>query len=288
MADVGYHFANLWVAADKQNWPLANYYLGETRSHLKWAVRIHAVRKTSTGAEVDLNGILEAVDNSFLAEVEQCDYEQRRGKIRDRVPWGNPSGLLCLPSGVRKAVPSSAGAECTGRVHSQFRSRRQLAEMKRLRSPTQPQGTFMRTFLRNVAASGSAFALLTTARADDIVPTVMSPPAHTALRYDEDYSYLEDPAARTDLFDPLKYIPLNESGDWYVTLGGELRDRYEYFNNYTFGSGAQDKDGYNLLRVMPHADVHLGEYLRVLFYRGNQRHGTRPRGRAAPERRERG
>src|SRR6266404_3334793 len=41
MADVGYHFANLWFAADKQNWPLANYYLGETRSHLKWAVRIH-------------------------------------------------------------------------------------------------------------------------------------------------------------------------------------------------------------------------------------------------------
>src|SRR6266436_1689970 len=53
MADVGYHFANLWFAAEKQNWPLANYYLGETRSHLGWAVRIHRVRKTSAGAEVD-------------------------------------------------------------------------------------------------------------------------------------------------------------------------------------------------------------------------------------------
>src|SRR5437016_14585721 len=40
MADVGYHFSNLWFAADKQNWPLAAYSLGETRSHLKWAVRI--------------------------------------------------------------------------------------------------------------------------------------------------------------------------------------------------------------------------------------------------------
>jgi len=69
MADVGYHFANLWYAADQQNWQLANYYLGETRSHLKWAVRIHAVRKTSTGAEVDLNGIMEAVDNTFLSEI---------------------------------------------------------------------------------------------------------------------------------------------------------------------------------------------------------------------------
>ncbi len=69
MADVGYHFANLWFAADKQNWPLANYYLGETRSHLRWAVRLHRVRKTSAGAEVDLKGILDAVDNSMLSEV---------------------------------------------------------------------------------------------------------------------------------------------------------------------------------------------------------------------------
>ena len=69
MADVGYHFANLWFAADKQNWPLANYYLGETRSHLRWAVRIHPVRKTKAGAEVDLKGILDAVDNSFLTEI---------------------------------------------------------------------------------------------------------------------------------------------------------------------------------------------------------------------------
>src|SRR5216684_6851768 len=69
MADAGYHFANLWFAADNQNWPLANYYLGETRSHLRWAVRLHRVRKTSAGAEVDLKGILDAVDNSMLSEV---------------------------------------------------------------------------------------------------------------------------------------------------------------------------------------------------------------------------
>jgi len=71
MVDVGYHFANLWFAADKQNWPLANYYLGETRSHLQWAVRIHPVRKTSAGAEVDLKGILDAIDNSFLAQIKK-------------------------------------------------------------------------------------------------------------------------------------------------------------------------------------------------------------------------
>ena len=72
MTDVGYHFANLWFAADKQNWPLAKYYLDETRSHLKWAVRIKPVRKTSAGNEVDLNGILEAVDNTMLADVSKA------------------------------------------------------------------------------------------------------------------------------------------------------------------------------------------------------------------------
>src|SRR3989442_12900231 len=68
MADVGYHFANLWFAVEKQNWPLANYYLGETRSHLRWAVRLHPVRQTKAG-DVDLKGILDAVDNSLLSEV---------------------------------------------------------------------------------------------------------------------------------------------------------------------------------------------------------------------------
>src|SRR6266571_5815336 len=68
MADVGYHFANLWFAADKQNWPLARYYLQETRSHLYWAVRLHPVRTTKVG-DVDLKGILDAVDNSFLTEI---------------------------------------------------------------------------------------------------------------------------------------------------------------------------------------------------------------------------
>ena len=69
MADVGYHFANLWFAADNQNWPLADYYLSGTRSHLRWAVRIHPVRKTKAGAEIGLKGILDAVDNSLFTEI---------------------------------------------------------------------------------------------------------------------------------------------------------------------------------------------------------------------------
>jgi len=72
MMDVGYHFANLWFAADKGNWPLASYYLDKTRTHLRWAVRIQPTRKTKAGASVDLNGILDAVDNSLLADIDKA------------------------------------------------------------------------------------------------------------------------------------------------------------------------------------------------------------------------
>jgi hypothetical protein len=68
MMDVGYHFTNLWFAAQHANWPLAQFYLDETRSHLRWAVRIIPVRRTKDG-EVDLRGLLEAVDRGALAEV---------------------------------------------------------------------------------------------------------------------------------------------------------------------------------------------------------------------------
>jgi hypothetical protein len=64
MEDVGYHFANLWFAAEQKNWPLADFYLAETRSHLRWAVRIIPVRKTLAGDNVGLQGILDAVDQT--------------------------------------------------------------------------------------------------------------------------------------------------------------------------------------------------------------------------------
>jgi hypothetical protein len=38
------------------------------------------------------------------------------------------------------------------------------------------------------------------------------PPAYTLTRYDEDYSFLANPANRTDPFDVIKYIPLFNFG----------------------------------------------------------------------------
>ena len=93
-------------------------------------------------------------------------------------------------------------------------------------------------------------------------PPPAEPPPYQPLRFNEDYRYLRDPARRTDVWDSIKYVPLRGNGEWYLSLGGELRERYEYFHHYLWGQGPQDPDGYLLQRYLLHADVHLGERLR--------------------------
>lgn len=83
------------------------------------------------------------------------------------------------------------------------------------------------------------------------------------LRYDEDYSYLRDAGRRTEAWDSIKYIPLNRAGDWYLSLGGELRPRYEYFHNDAWGAGEKDDNGYFLQRYLLHADLHMGKRTRA-------------------------
>ena len=111
MADVGYHFANLWFAADKQNWPLANYYLDETRSHLRWAVRIHPVRQTKAG-EVDLKGILDAVDNSFLTGIATAITNKDSAKFniayRQTIEGCYACHKACEKPFLRPQVPNAA------------------------------------------------------------------------------------------------------------------------------------------------------------------------------------
>jgi hypothetical protein len=71
------------------------------------------------------------------------------------------------------------------------------------------------------------------------------PPAYTVLRYDEDYSYLADPANRTEPLDLIKYIPLfNWGPSYFVTLGGDLREQYEFIQNDNFGLRSVNNHGY--------------------------------------------
>jgi hypothetical protein len=72
MVDVDYHFANLWFAAQNANWPLADFYLNETKSYLNWAVRIRPVRKLSSGQGFDLRPLLQGVESSSLAQIKSA------------------------------------------------------------------------------------------------------------------------------------------------------------------------------------------------------------------------
>jgi hypothetical protein len=79
MADVGAHFSNLWFAGKAENWPLADFYLSETKSHLQWAVRRIPIRKDNRGREINLVNILEAFENSQLAQLKATiDHKDER------------------------------------------------------------------------------------------------------------------------------------------------------------------------------------------------------------------
>jgi hypothetical protein len=80
MADVGDHFTNLWFAGTAENWPLADFYLGETKSHLHWAVRRIPIRKDKRGQDINLVNILEAFENSQLTQLKAViDRKERAG-----------------------------------------------------------------------------------------------------------------------------------------------------------------------------------------------------------------
>lgn len=85
MTDVAYHFTNLWFAGQHQNWPLAQFYFNESRSHIAWAVRIVPVRKTS-GGELRLQEMFDAFDKTLLADLKKqiADKNGKQFKVAYR------------------------------------------------------------------------------------------------------------------------------------------------------------------------------------------------------------
>jgi Alginate export len=88
-------------------------------------------------------------------------------------------------------------------------------------------------------------------------------PSYELLRDEEDWSFLRDPSQRSDWLDPIKFIPLSRGGDTFLTLGGEVRQQYERFQNEAWGSEPEDKNGYSLQRYMFHADLHVRQRFRA-------------------------
>ena len=82
------------------------------------------------------------------------------------------------------------------------------------------------------------------------------------LRYDEDWSFLQDPPCAREPLDRIKYISLGRE-KWFLSVGGEIRYKYENYLNPGFGTDAATPDGYILQRYLLHTDWHFGTHLRL-------------------------
>lgn len=88
-------------------------------------------------------------------------------------------------------------------------------------------------------------------------------------RYNDDFRYLADPARHDDLWDPLKYLKLGERPDFYLTLGGELREKYGHYDQPFFGLRRRAAEDYLFHRLLLNADLHLGSNLRSFLQLGD-------------------
>ncbi|HEV8414717.1 MAG TPA: alginate export family protein [Bryobacteraceae bacterium] len=87
-------------------------------------------------------------------------------------------------------------------------------------------------------------------------------PEYKLLRYEEDWSSLRNQTSPKDWLDSLKYVRLGQNEGWYLTIGGEIRERFEFVNHGTWGRDPEDNK-YLLQRYMLHTDVHLGSRFRL-------------------------
>jgi hypothetical protein len=102
---------------------------------------------------------------------------------------------------------------------------------------------------------------------------------YNVLRDNEDWSFLKDSNLRQDFWDPIKYIPLR-ADDWYLTIGGEIREVFEHVGNDNWGK-QPFTNAFLLERYMLHTNWHLGKQVRVFVQlksglESNRQGGPRP------------
>jgi hypothetical protein len=88
----------------------------------------------------------------------------------------------------------------------------------------------------------------------------------SAGRFNEDWAVLRgvDLGATDDFWDRLKFIPLTKDGSVWLTVGGQARERGEYFRQFLFGaSQPEQSDAYLLSRFRLNADLHVTPYFRI-------------------------
>lgn len=86
------------------------------------------------------------------------------------------------------------------------------------------------------------------------------------LRFNEDWSFLQNPALRTDRWDAIKYIPISRSrSDKYASIGGEFRGTFEQVKNDNFTQTSVPVYRFGMERFQLFADLHLDPRLRFFI-----------------------
>ena len=92
-------------------------------------------------------------------------------------------------------------------------------------------------------------------------------PTLLSERWQEDWSVLANPKVPREPLDSLKYIPLSATDPkTYLSLGANLRNRYEYNNAFNFGVSPppnNDAQSYIISRMEVHADLRIANQLQV-------------------------
>ena len=88
------------------------------------------------------------------------------------------------------------------------------------------------------------------------------------FRYDDDFTSLRDPEKRISWYDDLKYVPIPQFTNSYLSFGADLRERVESYDYGYFGLAQAPHTTYELHRALVDADVHLDE-LRIFLQLGN-------------------
>lgn len=89
-------------------------------------------------------------------------------------------------------------------------------------------------------------------------------PAYQNLRQNENWSVLGERTAShgEDWTDPIKYVPVNDSGSLWLSFGGHLRVRGESWDDFDFNDQPSHSDTFGLGRALLHMDAHAGKHFR--------------------------
>lgn len=91
------------------------------------------------------------------------------------------------------------------------------------------------------------------------------------LRYNDNFSYVKQESVSKHGFDQLKHIPLKKGIN--VSLGGEIREQLQYYQNFNFGDVPSQPGNLNVWqlwhRAMIHTNIEIGNKTRFFAQAGS-------------------